>query len=55
MTTPRTTATQQPESMPLGILAPLTNPGFRLPPLVRPAEVAGSKFRRPWPAGASER
>jgi hypothetical protein len=34
----------------MGILAPLTNPGFRLPPLqLRLPEPATQKFRRTWP------
>jgi hypothetical protein len=52
MTSPRlnpmTAATEG--SVTTGILAPLSNPGFRLPPLqMRPPEPASQKFRRPWP------
>ena len=37
-------------SVTMGSLAPLTNPGFRLPPLqLRLPEPATQKFRRPWP------
>ena len=52
MTSPRvnTMNAQSEGPISLGILAPLTYPGFRLPPLQqRPLEEVTEKFRRPWP------
>jgi hypothetical protein len=52
MTSPRPNAMISPNDsiVPFGILAPLKNSGFRLPPLEpRPDDVSSTRMRRPWP------